>query len=389
MPTITATNNSATIVSASKNGQHITTAVAATSSTATNSPVTSISGAIKSLTQKYKTLHLNSSNESQSAAATTTAATGHHGTTNGGTNGTGYYKTTYVNSGLHLNSSNTTNGNLHHYNTNAVNGSHHHHHPSSSAGNGHHHHHHHLSNSIDHGLNSSANGTASSALGDLLNSNNSEHVMSSDESKTLTKNMQLANRNSIAATPTQHTKLLNSMNAEWTQMIRINTGKNKSSDLNNNELNSANNNTHSHTNGGTTGNGTTKDHQLLDTASIIHLKHGSTNSNSSTNGVQTQHAINGGSSNTNSMHMPILTYPNTTMNSSMNNSSNSNHSSMNVGVLLATANRLNKSPLAQKLSSPVTLPAIDSVNNGSTSTSVSGTGSSSLGAGRRSGSGSP
>ncbi len=103
-------------------------------------------------------------------------------------------------------------------------------------------------------------------------------------------------------------------NAEWTQMIKLNGGKAKS-DLNNNDLNmSVNSNVNS------------KD-QFTE-ASIIHLAQGPTSGIVST-------------------QMPVISFPNSTTSTTNGN---------------FITNHLNKRPFMQKLSSPITLPAIDNSN---------------------------
>lgn len=270
-----------------------------------SNPATTFAGAIKNLTQKYKTMHLNGSiepshlngsvnsslnnNITNSINAsinitTLNSASPNSTNVNGNTpNGNNFhFKTTYI--------SNNTNGNS---TNNAL-----------------------LNNSLDIGMNNNTIHNNSNSSGDGNSSNNSESQSISDDRQNVLKpTNNFSNRNSLSTTPTLG-KVTNTTNAEWTQMIRLNTVKtNNKSDLNNNDMNISNNKEH-----------------LIDT-------NGSTNT---------------------TPHMPVISFPNsaTSFLHSNNNSVNGNH---------FMANRLNKSPLMQKLSSPVTLPAIENNNSSSTS----------------------
>jgi len=265
-------------------------------------PANTFAGAIKNLTQKYKTMHLNTSIE-------TNHLTGSINTNLNNATGNAYNMTTINNTSPNSNSiSTSTSNNSFPYNKNNNN---------TYLGNGHMNST--LTGSIDHGIN---NNTSNSGC-EGNSSNNSESLSLSDERQNMKNNF--TNRNSLnttaatvannntTVTPTLG-KVTNITNAEWTQMIKLNTGKTKS-DLNNNELNIS-----------TNSNNCSKD-QFTD-ASIIHL------AQSTTNGIV-------------STQMPVISFP--------NSSSTSNGSFL--------TNRLNKNPFMQKISSPITLPAIDANNN--------------------------
>ena len=270
----------------------------------TTNPANTFAGAIKNLTQKYKTMHLNTSIE-------TNHLTGSINTNLNNATGNAYNMTTINNTSPNSNSiSTSTSNNSFPYNKNntyLANG-----HLNST-----------LTGSIDHGMN---NNTSNSGC-EGNSSNNSESLSLSDERQNMKSNF--TNRNSLnttaaaaAATAANNNatvtptlgKVTNITNAEWTQMIKLNTGKTKS-DLNNNDLNIS-----------TNSNNCSKD-QFTD-ASIIHL------AQSTTNGIV-------------STQMPVISFP--------NSSSTSNGSFL--------TNRLNKNPFMQKISSPITLPAIDANNN--------------------------
>lgn len=130
-----------------------------------------------------------------------------------------------------------------------------------------------------------------------LTTQNSDSLSSSDDKQHVFSNKtpNTANRPSASNTPT-FTRIANgNTNVEWTQMIKLSNGKAKS-DLNNNDLIS---NNCAHTN------------QSNERSSLIHLSHqNGTNSNSNSNNAST------GSS----LHMPILSYNNNSNSSSNTNS---------------------------------------------------------------------
>lgn len=203
-----------------------------TNTTSTTNPANNntFAGAIKNLTQKYKTMHLNTSID-----------------TNGSNNNT------HLN--ISPNSNSISNSNSNHSfpyknnNNNYLN-----------AGNGHNNT---LNGSIDQSLNiNNGNGNMNNSGCEGNSSNNSESISLSDEHKSTNKSG-LTNRNSINNLNTTPTigKAPNGPTSEWTQLIKLNPSKTKS-DLNNNDLNmSVNSNVNS------------KDQ--FNEASVIHLAPGS------------------------------------------------------------------------------------------------------------------
>jgi hypothetical protein len=196
-----------------------------------------------------------------------------------------------------------------------------------------------LNNSIDIGINNTIHNNSNSS-GDGTSSNNSESQSMSEErqqqANILKPTNNFSNRNSLSTTPTLG-KVTNTTNAEWTQMIRLNTVKTKS-DFNNNNNDLTNNNN--------------KEQEIN-----IHPppapppppppSHPPSSSSSNNN-------------NNNTTHMPVISFPN-----SATSFIHSNNNSINGGSHYN--NRLNKSPLMHKLPSPVTLPAIDNNNSSSIS----------------------
>lgn len=297
-----------------------TPATTGNSTNGSSNPANTFAGAIKNLTQKYKTMHLNTSIETNNLTGSiNTHLNGNNTNTNN------YNLTTINNTSPNSNSISTSNSNNSFpYNNNNnkntylsagvgnnTNGT------INNTNNGHNNT---LSSSIDHSLNiNNINNNTSNSGCEGNSSNNSESISLSDDHS---KKSNLPNRNSINNlnnTPTLG-KVANITNAEWTQMIKLNT-KTKS-DLNNNDLSMS-----------TNSNVNSKDQ--FNEASIIHLAQGATNGIVST-------------------QMPVISFPNSTTTTSNGN---------------FISNRLSKSPFMGKLSSPITLPAIDTNNNGDKSSS--------------------
>lgn len=285
-----------------------TTSVYTNATTTTSSsanPANTFAGAIKNLTQKYKTMHLNTSIDTNNLSGSINTHLNNN-----------YNLTTINNTSPNSNSISTSNSNNSFpYKNNYLSSNN----PTTNNTNGHNNT---LSSSIDHSLNTNnINNNTSNSGCEGNSSNNSESISLSDDHKN--NKINLTNRNSINNLNTTPTlgKATNVTNAEWTQMVKLNTSKTKS-DLNNNDLSMS-----------TNSNVNSKDQ--FNEASIIHLAQGPTNGIVST-------------------QMPVISFPNSTTTTSNGN---------------FITNRLNKSPFMQKLSSPITLPAIDTNNNGDKSSS--------------------
>jgi hypothetical protein len=294
-----------------------------TSSSSAN-PANTFAGAIKNLTQKYKTMHLNTSIETSHLSGSINANL--NGTT---TNSYNMGSSTINNTSPNSNSisTSTSNNSFPFKNTYSLSGN-------SNNNNATVAHQTNMNSSIEHSINMNINNNTSNSGCEGNSSNNSESLSLSDDrlisSTTNNVSKNNFNRNSLTTTTPTLGKVTNITNAEWTQMIKLNTGKTKS-DLNNNDLNIS-----------TNSNNCSKD-QFTD-ASIIHL------AQSTTNGIV-------------STQMPVISFP--------NSQSAHNNNGMGSGGVNGTngsnnflSNRLSKNPFMQKMSSPITLPAIDTNNNG-------------------------
>jgi hypothetical protein len=266
-------------------------------------------GAIKSLTQKYKTMHLNNTIENNS-------------NNNVITNLNINYKTSYIHTTQVNNNVNSS------INDNGFNNT------SNNTDN--------ASNNSDSNSSSDENKVTAAISGSVIqpiaSNNTTSGINTTFGSNSINGNVKtgsLSNRNSLG-TPTNvanklsnANNLVSSLNAnvEWTQVIKLNAGTNRmKSDLNNNSNDFNNNITNS----------ISKD-QFND-QSLMHL------TQSSINGVNQQSIGNGISMATETHNLA---------------STNPTASSPNAICQPQPNNRLTKSPIMKKISSPVTLPAID------------------------------
>lgn len=305
-------------------------------------PASTFAGAIKSLTQKYKTMQLSNSVENNN--------------TNNNSNSS--YKTTYI----HTATANTNNANLN--NSANENGSNNlsNHSDNTSTSNSD------SASSSDDNNKVATNGVAGQVTPTSTSAALAAAPTTTSNSNANGKTGTLSNRNSIATPTALTTKLTNShnlvnslnANVEWTQVIKLNNaGVNKiKSDLNNNS-NDFNNNTNS-----------SSKELFNDQSTLIHL------TQSSLNGVNVQSIANGLTSSNMSppQHViPNISFPAANANNNSNNGTTNSSPTSNINTVATgattTANslvqppqptsRLNKSPIMKKLSSPITLPAIE------------------------------
>lgn len=315
-----------------------------------NNTVTAASafaGAIKTLTQKYKTMHLTSPLD------TTTAVSNNNNNINNNNNSNIVTNITtnnisppsspeQIQATTTATSPTTTNTNTNNT-TNSANSSNFHYKTAYI-----HHHHHHLPSAPQQqqplhsmNLNTSLDQTFNniSIIGEQTTpTTNSDNLVGLSLDEAAAKHHQMTKAATVTGTLnlTRNTptpaKMSNnsggSTAAEWTQLIKLpvtngtnNAGPNsalkthKSSDLNNNDLSM--NNTSSTSN--------------------------STNGNTNTTNVSTSSPT---------FHMPMLN----STGAAYNNSNNSTNSTLNSTLM---SNRSSKSPIVKKLSSPLTLPSID------------------------------
>jgi hypothetical protein len=327
------------------NANNINTA--ATNATTNNSstiPASTFAGAIKSLTQKYKTMHLSNSIDQSISGSSSN---------NNNSNMNMSYKagTTHIQPTTPATTINTSNMLTELGSNNVSNNS-----DNASTNNSDS-----TSSSDDNNanINKVVTTTTTTTGAGVLQANPGsvtaavQLTTTTTTSTTQSGNQQankLSNRNSIA-TPTGLTakfsnanSLVNSLNAnvEWTQVIKLNNGgANKiKSDLNNNS-NDFNNNT--------TTQSSLKE-QFNDQSSLMQL------TQSSLNGANAQSI---GSTLAGQTHIPTISYQanNASVASPAISGSTSNHSGTVVPP--QSANRINKSPVMKKLSSPINLPAIN------------------------------
>lgn len=208
------------------------------SNTTTNQPSSAFAGAIKSLTQKYKTMHLTTSID------TSTLANHHHTAPTTPTN-------------INYNNNSNNNSTFTYKNN-------------------------YLNHSLDHAFNTPGKSVEVSTN---LNTQNSDSISSADDRQ------HVFNKNRASATKQQNINA----NTEWTQMIKLPNGKTTTkSDMNNNDLmppSNNNNNNHevsslihlSH-------NHTTSNSNNASTGSSLHMPilsyNNNSNSSSNTNSVQ-------------------------------------------------------------------------------------------------------
>lgn len=332
MPTMTNTTSSPTnIVNVHS------TAVNNSNNSSSSTPANAFAGAIKSLTQKYKTMHLNTSSNNNDTSHSTTLNTTLNITNNNNSSNSSNPTPTHFNSNNSSNSNSNTN--TFSYKTAYISGGG----TVNTTTTAPNHQHYNLSNSIDFGMNNTSNNSSSG--GEQTSTNNSDSLSSSDDKQINFKTTNLTNRNSSTnttnssskTTTAQHggsnnTTLTTGNTAEWTQMIKLTNGK---SDLNNNDTNLNNSNSTSSNN----------DHS----SPVIHLNTHSGTAGSTPSPVTTMTTTTTTTKDTlTSNNMPNVPIP---------ISGGGVMSAGNGGTLITS--RLTKSPLAKKISSPITLPPLD------------------------------